>query len=108
MDIDRTNGNQDITRDDDFEWDDIKAADNEREHRISFEMARAAFSDAFSIVRVDRGHDDPADRYAMLGMVEDRLLFVSDTLRAERIGIISARQAEPREPRRYHNENRQV
>jgi len=106
--IDKTNGNQYIMQDDDFEWDDIKAADNEREHRISFEMARAAFSDAFSIVRVDRGHDDPEERYAMLGMVEERLLFVSYTLRAERIRIISARKAEPHERRRYHNENRQV
>jgi uncharacterized DUF497 family protein len=39
-------------------------------------------------------------------MVEDRLLFVAYTLRGERIGIISAREAEPRERRRYHNENK--
>jgi uncharacterized DUF497 family protein len=94
-------------QDDDFEWDDIKAADNERDHGISFEMARAAFNDAFSIERVDRGHNDPEERFALLGMVEDRLLFVSYTLRGERIRIISARKAEPHERRRYHNENRQ-
>ena len=40
-----------------------------------------------------------------LGMVEGRLLFVVYTLRGERIRIISAREAEPRERRRYHNEN---
>jgi hypothetical protein len=71
-------------------------------------MARVAFQDAFSIERVDRGHDDPEERFALLGMVEDRLLFVSYTLRAERIRIISARKAEPHERRRYHNENRKV
>jgi hypothetical protein len=36
-------------RDDQFEWDDIKAVDNEHDHGISFEMAGAAFRDAFSI-----------------------------------------------------------
>jgi uncharacterized DUF497 family protein len=95
-------------RDDQFEWDDIKAVDNEHDHGISFEMAGAAFRDAFSIERVDRRHNDPEERFALLGMVEDRLLFVSYTLRGERIRIISARKAEPHERRRYHNENHQV
>jgi uncharacterized DUF497 family protein len=95
-------------QDDEFEWDDTKAAINEREHHITFDMARAAFGDAFAISRVDRGHDDPEERYAWLGMVENRLLFVSHTLRGERIRIISARKAEPHERRQYHNENRQV
>jgi uncharacterized DUF497 family protein len=45
-------------------------------------------------------------RFVTVGMVEDRLLFVAYTLRGERIGIISAREAEPRERRRYHNENK--
>lgn len=95
-------------RDDEFEWDDIKAAINEREHHVTFEMARAAFRDAFAISRVDRGHDSPEEQYAWLGMVEDRLLFVSYTLRGDWIRIISARKAQPHERRRYHNENRQV
>jgi uncharacterized protein len=85
-----------------------KAAINERDHGISFEMARAAFRDAFSIGRVDLRHDDPEERFALLGMIDDRLLFVSYTLRGERIRIISARKAEPHERRRYHNESRQV
>lgn len=40
-----------------------------------------------------------------VGMVQNRLLFVSYTLRGERIRIISVRTAEPYERRRYHNEN---
>lgn len=94
--------------DDEFEWDDVKAATNARDHGISFEMARAAFRDPFSIERIDRRHNDPEERFALLGMVDDRLLFVSYTLRRERIRIISARKADPHERRRYHNENRQV
>ena len=38
-------------------------------------------------------------------MVEGRLLFVADTMRDERIRIISARGAEPYEQRRYRGEN---
>lgn len=94
--------------DDEFEWDDVKAATNARDHGISFAMARAAFRDPFSIERIDRRHNDPEERFALLGMVDDRLLFVSYTLRGERVRIISARKADPNERRRYHNENRQV
>lgn len=95
-------------RDDAFEWDDAKAALNERSHGVSFAMARAAFNDVFAIARVDRRHADPEERYALLAMVDERVLFVSYTVRNDRIRIISARKAEPQERRRYHNENRQT
>jgi hypothetical protein len=95
-------------RDDEFEWDEPKAARNWLDHGISFEMAREAFKDAFAVERVDNRHDDNEERVAMLGMVETRLLFVSYTLRGERIRIISARKAEPHERRRYHNENHET
>ena len=62
-------------QDDDFEWDDEKAALNQRDHRISFEIARAAFSDVFAIERVDRRHDDQEERFALLGMAGSHLLF---------------------------------
>jgi uncharacterized DUF497 family protein len=44
----------------------------------------------------------------MIGMVENRLLFVAYTMRDGRIRIISARKAEPCERRKYHDENRQA
>jgi uncharacterized DUF497 family protein len=71
-------------------------------------MAREAFQDAFAIEWIDRRHQDPEDRYALLGMVESRLLFVAYTLRGDRIRIISARKGEPQERRRYHNANRET
>ena len=95
-------------QDDDFEWLDAKAASNWRDHGISFEMAREAFKDAFAVERIDDRHGDNEQRLALLGMVENRLLYVSYTLRGERIRIISARKAEPHERRRYHNENRET
>ena len=80
----------DKIRDDEFDWDDIEAVTNEPDHHVTFEMARAAFGDAFAIARVDYGHDDPEERYARRGMVENRVRFVSYALREERIRIIKA------------------
>lgn len=92
-------------RDDVFEWDDAKAASNWSNHRVTFDMARDAFRDAFAVEWADYGHGDTEDRFVLLGMVENRVLFVSYAMRNERIRIISARLAEPFERRRYHNEN---
>ena len=94
-----------IKQDDDFEWDDVKAARNRREHNITFEMAREVFKDILAIDWDDDGQDDPEERCVTVGMAENRLLLVSYTLRGDRIRIISARLAEPYERRRYHNEN---
>ena len=66
---------------------------------------RAKCSRTYSIEWTDDRHGDAEERFVTVGMVEGRLLFVVYTLRAERIRIISAREAEPRERRRYHNEN---
>jgi uncharacterized DUF497 family protein len=91
--------------DDDFEWDDAKAAQNLASHGVSFEAARLAFDDSFAVAREDRRYDYGEDRYILLGMVQDRLLAVAYAQRGARIRIISVRQAEPRERRRYHEEN---
>jgi uncharacterized DUF497 family protein len=90
---------------DDFEWDDAKAARNLRDHKITFEMARDVFADPFIVEWLDEGHGDVEQRFAALGAVENRILFVSYTMRGEVIRIISARRAEPWERRKYHNEN---
>lgn len=68
-------------------------------------MAREAFLDAFAIEWLDYRRDADEPRFAMLGMVEHRLLFVAYTMRGDRIRIISARKAEPHERRRYHEDN---
>jgi uncharacterized DUF497 family protein len=88
-----------------FEWDPVKAASNWRDHGITFEMACGVFSDAFAIEWVDDSQDVQEPRYSILGMVENRLLFVAYTMRGEAIRIISARKAEPYERRRYYEEN---
>jgi uncharacterized protein len=95
-------------QDEHFEWDDDKAAQNWRDHAVTFEMARDAFKDAFAIEWIDAAQDTSEERYGMIGMVENRLLFVAYTMRGERIRIISARKAEPYERRKYHDENREA
>jgi hypothetical protein len=92
-------------RDDEFEWDDDKAAQNLATHGISFEVARLAFDDIFGVERIDRRRRYGEDRFILLGMVQERLLAVAYTMRGDRVRIISARYAEPRERRRYHEEN---
>jgi len=74
-------------------------------HGVTFEAARLAFDDAFAVGREDRRQWYGEERYVLLGMAEDRLLAVAYALRGARVRIISARLAEPRERRRYHEEN---
>jgi uncharacterized protein len=91
--------------DDDFEWDDAKAARNVSGHGVTFEVARRVFDDPFAVAREDRRERYGEHRYVLLGMVQGRLLVVAYVLRGTRVRIISARLAEPRERRRYHEEN---
>jgi hypothetical protein len=90
---------------DDFEWDEAKAAANYARHSVSFETAIRAFDDAFAVERLDDRADYGEDRYSILGMVDGRLLYVAYTVREDVIRIISARGAEPYEKRQYHEDN---
>jgi len=44
----------------------------------------------------------------MIGMVDNRLLFVAYAMRGDRIRIISARKAEPYERRKYYDGDRKA
>lgn len=94
--------------DDDFEWDDAKAAANYAKHGVSFRRARLAFADPFGIAEYDDREDYGEDRFTRTGMVEGTLLFVSYTERGERIRIISARRATRDEQDDYYQQNGQT
>jgi uncharacterized DUF497 family protein len=94
--------------DENFEWDDDKAARNWLDHAVTFEMARGVFRDPFAIEWQELELDPNEERYSMIGMLEGRLLFVGYTMRGEKIRIITARKAEPYERRKYHEENRET
>jgi putative transcriptional regulator len=78
-----------------FQWDDVKAAKNYAKHGVTFEAARDVIKDPFALDWVDDGQDEGEQRFATLGMVEGRLLFVAYAMRGDAIRIISARLPEP-------------
>lgn len=89
-------------RDDDFEWDDAKAAANLARHGVSFELAREVFLDPHGINAPDDSMNYGEDRHLAIGQIKNRLVAVVWTLRGDRTRIISARPASPKERRIYH------
>jgi uncharacterized DUF497 family protein len=91
-------------RDDEFEWDDRKSKRNERQHGVTFELARFVFEDPNSVDRLDL--DEPEeDRELITGLVGDVLLTVCFVERDHRKRIISARKATYREQIDYNEAN---
>ena len=88
-----------------FEWDKAKCATNLAKHGVGFFIACGVFRDVFAIERVDNGPDHGEERHNIIGMTENRLLFVAYPMRDDTIRIISARGATPHEQRQYHEEN---
>ena len=86
-----------------FEWDENKNVENVRNHDgISFEKAVQAFDDDLAVPFEDPEHSDENEtRYALIGMCELGLVFVSFTFRSERCRIISARKASRKMERIY-------
>jgi uncharacterized protein len=89
----------------DFEWDDTKAAENVRNHGVSFAQAAHAFRDPFAVEWIDLREAYGEERVILLGMTGYQVLAVVYTERAERIRIISARRATKNEQDLYYREN---
>lgn len=88
--------------DDEFEWDHAKAVANFIVHGVSFVQATGVFEDPFAFELLDDRADYGEDRFVVIGMSGGRTLAVVYTMREERIRIISAREAQPHERRKYH------
>jgi uncharacterized protein len=91
--------------DGEFQWDDRKAADNLAKHGVAFEVAKEVFRDPFAIEETDDRVEYDEDRFSVIGMARQRLLYIAFTMRGTSIRIISARGAEPHEHRQYHEGN---
>jgi len=90
-----------------FSWDDRKATENERKHRVSFEEAASVFLDENAIEFFDPDHSESEDRFIMLGISwRLRLLVVSYAVHEAdtHIRIISARKATRNESKAYTRE----
>lgn len=89
-----------------FEWDRQKAEANLRKHRVSFEEAQTVFTDPLSITLPDPDHSEDEERYMDIGMSDNqRVLVVGYTERGQRIRLINARKATPRERKQYEEES---
>ncbi|HEY9703795.1 MAG TPA: BrnT family toxin [Allocoleopsis sp.] len=75
-----------------FEWDEHQAQANQKKHGISFEEASTVFNDPLSINFDDPDHSLGENRYIIIGLSnQGRYLFVSHTVRGDKIRLISAR-----------------
>src|SRR5258706_2629401 len=73
-----------------FEWDEEKAAANERKHGVTFEEAATCFYDPHQVAFYDPDHSEDEDWEILIAHSErSRLLLVIYTLRREAIRIIS-------------------
>jgi uncharacterized DUF497 family protein len=92
-------------QDEQFEWDDDKAAENLRYHSVSFEQATFAFNDPFAVEWIDEREAYGEERSVLLGIANAQLLTVVYTGRGERIRIISAWRATRHEQDYYYRQN---
>ncbi|MEK7403273.1 MAG: BrnT family toxin [Gemmatimonadota bacterium] len=85
-----------------FEWDQRKADANLAKHGVSFDEAMTVFGDSRAITTDDPDHSIDEHRRLVLAQSEQgRLLALVFTVRPTGVRLISARQANRRERRRY-------
>jgi uncharacterized protein len=90
-----------------FEWDEGNKVKNWAKHRVSWSECENIFFNDPLFILPDPKHSDKEERYHALGHTNDnRLLFVSFTMRKERIRVISAREMSRRE-RIVYNEQKE-
>ncbi len=84
-----------------FEWDSVKAAANEKKHKVPFDYATRVFLDPYHIIQPDDRYAYGEARCIVAGEIESRLFIVAFTYRLEMIRIISARKGNAREQKHY-------
>lgn len=83
-----------------YEWDPKKATSNLRKHGVDFADAATALDDELALTLDDNDPDE--HRFITIGTdALGRVVVVVYTFRGEKIRIISARVATPRERKQY-------
>jgi uncharacterized DUF497 family protein len=86
----------------DYEWDPEKDRINREKHGVSFAEASTVFLDPLHVTVLDDRHSIGEFRFRTIGRTAtNRLVVVAHTDREERMRIITAREATPRERRHY-------
>jgi len=84
-----------------FEWDNGKAASNEKKHGVRFSEAVVALQDA-AAATVDDPDSEGEERFVSIGADDrDRVLVTIFALREDTIRIISSRRASKMERKVY-------
>ena len=85
-----------------FEWDPVKSVSNVEKHGVTFDEALSVFRDPLAHIFVDPDHSVDEDREIIIGhSLEQRLLVICFTQRADRIRLITARSATRQERQDY-------
>jgi uncharacterized protein len=85
-----------------YEWDPKKARANLAKHRVSFEEAATVFLDPLAVTYPDPDHSSEELREITVGhSAKQRVISLYHTQRRDRIRIIGARRATPRERKQY-------
>ena len=85
-----------------FEWDEVKARENLKRHKVSFDEGKTIFNDPFLFTYPDIDSSEAEERYINIGLsVKNRVLVLIHTERQSKIRIISCRKATARERRHY-------
>jgi len=88
-----------------FEWDEGNKEKNEKKHNVTYKEAEEAFGNSPLIVSEDSKHSIYEKRFQALGKTDKgRFLFLSFTLRKNKVRIISARDMSRKEEMKYEEE----
>ncbi len=87
-----------------FEWDPAKAEENVKKHGVDFLESTTEFCDPLELTIPDPDHSEGEARFLSVGRSANaRLLVVAYTEREDKIRIIHARIAAPKERRAYES-----
>ncbi len=88
-----------------FRWYEKKAETNRARHGVGFEEAESVFDDPLARIDPDPDHSDDENRELIFGHSgKGRLLLVSFVERGDSVRIISAREADKEERKRYEED----
>jgi uncharacterized protein len=85
-----------------FEWDEVKARENLKRHKVPFDEGKTIFNDPFLFTYSDVERSKAEQRYINIGLsAKNHVLVLIHTERQGKIRIISCRKATARERRHY-------
>ena len=86
-----------------FAWDDLKAKENYKKHKVTFEYAATVFESNYTYIGDIAEHYEQREKIIGFDSAGRILTAIYTQLDEETIRIISARKATPNERKQYGN-----